>query len=348
MPTAANAGAARRFVAELKPGESISDQVFLISQKDLRTTTNGSLYIHLVLVDRTGQMLGRLWNATQPQYEMIPEGGFVRLRGRVESYKGNLQFIVDGIRAAAETDFDIGDFLPRTRFDIDAMWDEVLEILRTIKHPAVLALIKSFVKDESLVARFKRAPAAIQNHHAFIGGLLEHTLCVLRLATRIFGLKDDSDSLYPDVSRDLVLAGIFLHDIGKTTELTYDTSFAYSTGGQLVGHITQAAIWIDQKAAEVEEDTGKPFPADIQHVLTHIILSHHGTYEFGSPKLPACPEAFVVHHLDNIDAKVHMTLRAIADAEAEDGDWTNYIRSMETRIYKKDAMGIRKPPEPAD
>lgn len=331
----------RRFINQLTPGERVDSEVFLVHQKDLRTTTNGSLYIHIVLADRTGQLLARIWNANQAQYDAIPDGGFITVRGRTESYKGKLQLIVDGVRVAEPDTFEIGDFLPRTTGDIDAMWAEVLGILETIKNEPLAALVQAFVDDEPLAAGFCKAPAAVQFHHAFIGGLLEHTLCVLRLACRILGAKDDSDSLYPAVSRDLVLAGVFLHDIGKTAELTYKTSFKYSNAGQLVGHITQVAIWIDRKIAEVEQKTGKPFPQDIQDVLTHIVLSHHGTHEFGSPRLPACPEAFVVHHLDNIDAKVQMTLQGIEKAQDEEGDWTEYLRSIGSRVFKKDIMGIR-------
>lgn len=343
MPPAKNATASnRRFIADLQPGEQIAEQVFLIHKKDLRTTTNGGLYIHLVLADRTGQLLGRIWSATQTQYDMIPEGGFLRVRGRTESYKGALQFIVDGMNAAPADQVDLGEFIPRTVYDIDDMWERVLGILRTIRNPSLLALIKTFVTDEGIVAGFKKAPAAVANHHAYVGGLLEHTVSLLELATRIFGKTDEKDSHYPFVSRDLVLAGIFLHDIGKTVELTYDTNFTYTTGGQLVGHITQAAVWIDRKTAEVEEATGKPFPEDLQQVLTHIVLSHHGLYEFGSPKLPACPEAIVIHYMDNIDAKLNMAQTAIRDARNVESDWTEWVKPLETRIYKKDVMGIRE------
>lgn len=330
-----------RFVEEMQAGEQISDDVFLVVQKDLRTASNGSLYIHLVLADRTGQILGRIWSATQTMYEQVSEGGFVRVRGRVESYKGNPQFIVEGLRPADPAQIELSDFLPRTKHDVEEMWGRVVAILRTVKSPHLLALVKHFVKDEKIVAAFKKAPAAIHNHHAYLGGLLEHTLSVLELATRILGKTDAADSHYSEVSRDLVLVGVLLHDIGKATELSYETNFSYSNCGQLVGHITQAAIWIDQKAAEVEQETGRPFPPDLQNVLTHIVLSHHGVYEFGSPKLPSCPEAFLVHYLDNIDAKVHMCLVAINAAKNADSDWTDYIKALETRVFRKDVLDIR-------
>lgn len=353
MPTAtANAGTAkaRRWVADMTPGEKIDDQVFLVQKKDLRTTAAGALYIHLILADRTGQLLSRVWQATQAQYDAIPDGGFLRVRGRTESYKGALQFIVDGMRAVEQREVELADFIPRTAYDIEEMWQKVLAILRTVKNKHLLALIKKFVDDATIVERFKNAPAAVNMHHAYLGGLLEHTLSVLELATLIFGKNDDSTSHYPRVSRDLVLTGVFLHDIGKTAELAYGTSFTYTDAGQLIGHIVQAAIWIDQKIADVETESGQRFPEDLQNVLTHIVLAHHGTYEFGSPRLPALPEAIAVHYLDNIDAKLHQFLAEIDGDNDSESHWTQYCHALSTRVFKADVMGVRnpaaKPPTP--
>lgn len=325
----------RRFIKQLGPGERVEDQVFLVASKDLRQTSNGSLYIHVILSDKTGQLLGRVWQATEAQFHEIPEGGFLRFKGRTESYKGSLQFIVEAMRAAEPGSFEIGDFIPATEKDVDQMWDRLVEILRGIRNRDLLHLIKQFVGDEKLVARYKRAPAAMQLHHAYIGGLLEHTLNVLELALVVV-------PRYPEVSLDLVLAGIFFHDIGKTTELVYETNFAYSDSGQLVGHIVQAVVWVDQACRRVEEETGKPFPEDVKVALQHIVVSHHGQYEFGSPKLPATPEAIAVHYLDNLDAKLHTYLREIQNADNVDSNFTDYIRSLETKVYKKDVMGLRK------
>jgi 3'-5' exoribonuclease len=315
-------------------GERLENQVFLITQKDLRTTTQGSLYIHLVLADRTGQFPGRMWQATEEVYATMPEGGFLRFTGRVENYKGSLQFIVDAVRPAKEAEIDLGDFLPNTERDVDEMWEKVKAILRTIEHPQLLQLIKQFVQDEPLTQAFRRSPAAVQMHHAFLGGLLEHTLNLLELAQLVI-------PRYPQVSLDLVLAGAFLHDIGKTAELSCDTSFQYSDTGHLVGHIVQSALWIENKAAAVEADTGEPFPKEIREALIHIVLSHHGTHEFGSPKLPAMPEAIALHHLDNLDAKLQMYLHHIESDPDPKSDWTKYVRGLDTRIYKGDPLGIR-------
>ncbi len=327
----------RRFIRELAAGESVDEQIFLVSQKDLRTTTNGSLYIHCVFCDRTGQLLGRMWQATEPIYNQITAGGFISVRGRVENYKGTLQFIIDSLRPVEAGEIDLGDFMPQTPEDIPAMFERVKELMRQIKNRDVLALIGQFMQDEPLMERFRKAPAAIQMHHAYIGGLLEHTRNLLELATLVL-------PRYPQVSLDLVLAGVFLHDIGKTAELSYDTSFAYTNEGQLIGHIVQATMWIEDKARAVEAETGKPFPAEIKQALQHIVLAHHGSYEFGSPKLPALPEAVALHHLDNLDAKLHMYLNKIDSDNDPASDWTEYVRSLETKIYKKDVMGIRGKP----
>lgn len=318
---------ARRYINELNAGEHLQDQIFLVHAKDLRTTTQGSLYIHLVFVDRTGQLLGRIWQASEAMYQAIPEGGFLRVRGRAENYKGAMQFIVDGMQPVRPEDVDLSEFLPRTERDVDEMWAETKAILRTIKNPDLLLLIKKFVEDEPLIAAYKRAPAAMQLHHAYLGGLLEHTLNVLELGKLVC-------PRYPRLDRDLVMAGIFLHDIGKSAELSYDTSFAYSDRGQLVGHIVIASVWIEQKIAEIEAETGKPFPAALRDRLVHLVLAHHGKYEFGSPRLPAIPEAMLVHLLDNVDAKLAQYFTAI-DADADPAsNWTQFVRALDTRIFK--------------
>jgi 3'-5' exoribonuclease len=324
----------RRNLADLQAGERVEDEVFRVAQKDLRTTSNGSLYIHAVLGDSTGEMLARMWQATQEIYDSMPEGGLLRFRGRIESYKGNRQFIIDGLRAVEPDSVDPSDFLPSTSEDVDALWDQVKEILRTVENRHLLALVGKFVNDDEFVRDFKRAPAAVQMHHAYLGGLLEHTRNLLRLAEVVC-------PLYPDVSRDLVVVAIFLHDAGKVRELVYETNLEYSNEGQLVGHIVQCVIWIHDKCRALEAETGEPFPKDIETVLKHLILAHHGKYEFGSPRLPAIPEAFVVHYLDNLDAKLAMTFEAIESDPDANSDWTSYIRAIESRVFKPDVMNIR-------
>ncbi len=323
-----------RFITDLRAGERVEDEVYLIRSKDLRTTSQGNLYIHAVLVDRTGQILARAWQATEEMFREMPEGGFLRFKGRAENYKGNLQFIIDGIRPAEAGSFDIADFLPATKGDVEKMWKRVVVILDGIQHPDLRALIGEFLADGALVGGFRRAPAAATMHHAYIGGLLEHTLSLLEVALLVI-------PRYPKLSLDLVLGGLFLHDIGKVKELTYETSLGYSDDGQLLGHIAQAVLWIDHKADAVAAKTGSPFPDRLRWALQHIVLSHHGRYEFGSPKLPALPEAVAIHYLDNLDAKVNMFLTAIEQDRDPDSPWTEYQRALETKIFKPDVMGTR-------
>lgn len=326
----------RRALADLQAGERVDDQVYRVAQKDLRTTNNGNLYIHAVLGDSTGQMVARMWQASQEIYDSLPEGGLLHFRGRVENYKGNRQFIIDGVRAVEPGSVDPSAFLPSTAQDVDVLWDQVKETLRGIQNRALLALVGEFVNDPQFAADFKRAPAAVQMHHAYLGGLLEHTHKLLRLAEVVC-------PLYPRVSRDLVLAGILLHDAGKVREFAYQTNFEYTNEGQLVGHLVQCVLWVHEKCRAVEQQTGQPFPRDIEVSLKHLILSHHGKYEFGSPRLPATPEAFVVHYLDNLDAKLAMTFEAIDGDTDAHSDWTGYVRAIETRVFKPDVTGVRSP-----
>lgn len=324
----------RRCVAEMSPGEQIDSQTFLVTSKDLRTTTSGSLYIHAVLADRTGQVVARAWSASEAMYEAIPTGGFINVKGRTESYKGNLQFIIEAIRPMDPGSLDLAEFLPRTSRDIDEMWKRTRTLLQQIKDPFVATLVKEFLTDEDLMRLFRAAPAARDMHHAYIGGLLEHTLNLLEVGSMVI-------PRYPRVSLDLVLAGLFLHDLGKTAELGFSTNFEYTDEGQLLGHITICVNWIEQKAAKVAEAMGQPFPDKLKWALQHIVLSHHGKTEFGSPKVPALPEAYAVHYLDNLDAKLDMSLNVIDTDNDKSREWTNYHRGLETKLYKLDVITMQ-------
>jgi len=316
----------RRYVNEITAGQTV-DQVFLVRDKDLRTTRTGELFVMCTLCDKTGHLPARMWRATETIYNSIPAGGFLQVKGRCEDYRGSLQIIIDACRPWSAQKVDLSDYLPVTEFDVEEMWSELLEILRAVKNAPLRLLIKKFVEDRELVAAFKRSPAAVQMHHPFIGGLLEHTLNVARAAQALL-------PLYPKLSADLVLAGVFLHDIGKAAELAAGTGITYTDRGTLVGHITIAAVWLHEKARQVEDDTSEAIPKKLINLLEHIILSHHGAHEFGSPKLPAIPEAFFIHYLDNLDAKMFMTLNAIATDPDAEATFTSYLRQLDTRIYK--------------
>jgi 3'-5' exoribonuclease len=317
----------RDTVEALIPNMSV-EATFLVASKELRTTRSGDYFINCQLQDRTGKISARMWQASESIFNSIPQGGFLHVKGRTEEYRGQLQMVIEACRPVPADQVDIAEFLPATRRDVEEMWGELLEILRGIRNKHLRLLIKKFVEDHKLVAAYKRSPAAMQMHHAYIGGLLEHTLGVARSAAALL-------PLYPKVNADLVLAGVFLHDIGKTAELAATTAINYTDAGQLVGHITMAAIWIEQKAALVAEETGESIPRRTIDLLQHLILAHHGEHGFGSPKLPAIPEAFFLHYVDNLDAKIWMTTNLIESDPDGESSWTPYQRTLETRVYKR-------------
>jgi 3'-5' exoribonuclease len=267
-----------------------------------------------------------MWQATETIYKSLPKPGFVHVQGRSELYQNNLQVIVNNVAVVDADKVQIDDFLAKTDKDIDKMFGEVKEMVGRIEHPQLRALVGEFTADAELMERFCSAPAAMKLHHACIGGLLEHTHNVLRVALAIL-------PFYPTVQRDLVLAGIFLHDIGKTEELAYDMAFSYTDSGQLIGHVAKSLLMIDRKAAALAS-RGVKIDQEVLDSLGHIMLSHHGAYEFGSPKLPATPEAFMVNQVDDLDAKISQVIEAI-NTEVSDSNWTAWKNALQTRLYRK-------------
>ena len=315
----------RRNVAELTSGELV-DQVFLISQPQLRTTSRGDFYIAAYISDRTGKTNSRMWQANEAIFKSLPEEGFVRVKGRTESYQGSLQVVVDAMRPVNADEVELEEFLPACPRDVDQMFAQLKKILTKIANPNWQRLVKAFLDDDELMTLLRKAPAAITLHHAYLGGLLEHTLSVLELGCRVL-------PQYPDLDADLVLTGLFLHDIGKTTELAYDLSFHYTDQGRLLGHLVKGALLIQDKIDKLNIKAAEPFPQLLAESLLHIIVSHHGVREFGCPVLPATPEAFVVHYLDNLDSKMALTFSEIAGASGT-ANWTSYSRALETCLFK--------------
>ena len=228
----------RTFLNAANAGEYLED-VFVITNKQLSTTQTGKPFIKCNISDRTRQIPARMWNATQGIFNAIPDGGFLRVAGKVESYQENLQFIIDRFWIADQPgEIVLEDLLPSTKRDVKQMFAELTALLHSIKNRHLRALLDEYLNDAELMDQLRRSPAAMTFHHAFIGGLLEHTLNMMKVG-------DALCPLYPGISRDLVLAGIFLHDIAKTWELTYHAGFGYSDGGHLVGHIAKSAVWVE-------------------------------------------------------------------------------------------------------
>ena len=316
---------AHKFINEVGAGETIND-IFVVSEPILRSTTRGDLYIAMFLSDRSGQLNGRMWQASEAVYQSLPKPGFVHIQGRSELYANKLQIVVNNISVIDAKGVSLEDFLARTDKDTEKMFEEVKEIVGRIKNPQLKTLVEEFLADSELMEKFCNAPGAMRIHHNYLGGLLEHTHNMLRVAVAIL-------PLYPQVQADLVLAGILLHDIGKTEELTYDMAFSYTDSGQLIGHIVQTMLMINQKADALAAK-GTEIDKAILDALGHIILSHHGQYEFGSPKLPATAEAFMVYYIDDLDAKVRQVTAAIEN-EPGDSNWTAWKNALQTRIYRK-------------
>ncbi|MGD2028789.1 MAG: HD domain-containing protein, partial [Desulfobacterales bacterium] len=251
----------------------------------------------------------------------VTSGDFVCIKGTVNEYKGTLQLVIKKMKAFSADEVDPADFLPMTRRNIEDMFDRILKITASIETVYFRQLIQAFLNDENFVREFKIAPAAKKMHHAYIGGLLEHTLSMASLADKIAGH-------YSGIDRDLLIAGAILHDIGKTKEFEYQFRIDYSDQGRLLNHIVIGIEMIDEKLTGIKE-----FPEDQVVLLKHMIVSHHGTREFGSPEPPKTIEAVILNYIDEIDSKVN-GIRDFMAKEDPNEAWTSYHRLLERHFYK--------------
>jgi len=327
----------RVYIRDLQPSQWV-EGVFAIHNCQLGRTKTEKPYIKCLLADKTGRTPGRMWNATEELFSILPTDGFVRIEGQTQPYQGEMQIIIQQMNVATPTHFEMMELLPCTPYDVEAMFAEVNAIMSTLEHKGIKALSRMYLDDAELMNRFKQAPAAMNLHHAYLGGLLEHTLSLLRLAGAVL-------PLYPQINRDIVLMGLFLHDLGKCDELTWENGFNYSDDGQLVGHVARGAIWLQRRAEDCAL-IGEPVSEPILRVLLHIILSHHGQMQFGALKIPATPEAIMVSHLDNLDAKMHMAITAArgesVKSEKVGGNFTEKIWALETRLYRPDPTTVEE------
>lgn len=314
----------RRFVNLLQDGETL-EEIFLLSDRQIRANRNGDSYLLSQLRDKTGQISGLLWNVSDATVGHLRPGDYVKVKGKVQLFQGNLQLIMTRIEVVEGVEPD--DFVARSNANADEQFERLRELLLTIKKPDLRTLMEVFLDDPEVAEGLKLAPAGIRLHHAYHGGLLEHILTLAEAATRLA-------DLYPKVDYELVLAGTFLHDLGKIWELSYDTSFVYTDDGQLIGHLVIGVEKLNDKIRLVEQITGRPFSREIAVRLKHLILSHHGTYEFGSPKLPMTPEAIALHHLDNLDAKTNEFVSLIESDPNSGSNWTPYHPNMQRKLFK--------------
>lgn len=308
------------FVNSLTADQTITS-FFLVVEKETRKTREGKPYLRLELADRTGSVEARMWEGFEAAAESIARDSFVKVQARVEIYRGKPQLNIERLRHAEPEEIELADFFPHTPHDVEALYGRLREIVAGMANPHLRVLLERLLGEAEIEAKLKRAPAAKSIHHAYLGGLLEHIVNLCELCRAVA-------PRYPEVNLDLLLAGAILHDIGKIEELRYDRSFGYTTEGLLLGHIVQGLALVRRRM-----DSMETFPPELRVALEHMIVSHHGQYEFGSPRLPMFPEALLLHYLDDLDSKM-AAMRATLAAEAGEGGWTSWNAALERRLLR--------------
>jgi 3'-5' exoribonuclease len=312
------------FVSDIQPQMQV-EETFRIADRQLRANRQGNLYLLLQLQDRTGIISGMKWNADEKLVERFPKGAYVRVQGASQLHNGVLQLIVNQVSLVDESTVDAEDFDAGNRVDVDMLWSRFSELVLSIQDTTLASISASFLKDASVQRLMKLAPAGIKAHHAYPGGLLEHVVSLMELADRI-------SHHYPYLNRDLMLAGAMLHDIGKLEELLFDGELTYSDSGQLLGHLVQGIQMLDRKVQELRE-AGIAIDASTLLRLQHIIVSHHGCLEHGSPKIPMTLEAIAFHYLDEMDAKLNAAMAMISSDRTKD-PWTPFNPTLGRKILK--------------
>jgi len=305
---------------------------FVLSSLQVREKKQGGQFLALTLTDRTGSLEARMWDDIADAMTTCSEGCYVKVQGDISKYQGKFQITLKKMRLAADHEVDAADYQPSTRFDIEEMWSELRGYVDAFQNAELRRLVFAFLDDERIGPAFKCAPAAKRLHHAWLGGLLEHVLTLVRVCRA-------AAPFYPEVDQDLLVTGAILHDIGKVRELEWKSSFSYTLEGQMIGHISIAQGMLREKVQELA-----PFPEKLRVLVEHMILSHHGKYEFGSPKLPMTPEAILLSALDDLEAKMQAMRNEFASAQANgkrSDELTDWVRSMDrpllnTRDYLKD------------
>jgi 3'-5' exoribonuclease len=311
------------YVAELAPNQPVT-AIVLVLAKEVRQKKTGEPYLSLTLGDRTGDIDAKMWDNIGEVVETFDRDDFVRVKGAVQVYQNKPQLTLHKLIRVDEREIDFADFFPASRRDPEEMFAELLGLIEGLANPYLKALIERLFADEEIARRYRTAPAAKTVHHAYLGGLIEHVLSMASLG-RVMAAH------YRQIDADLLLAGVILHDIGKISELNYERGFSYSDDGQLLGHIQIGLRMIDDAIRGIPG-----FPPRLRALVEHMVLSHHGELEFGSPKPPMFPEALLLHHLDNLDSKMEC-MRATAEKDQNlTGNWTGYNAALERTVLKKE------------
>ena len=310
-------------VKDLQPNQ-IARSCFLVQHKEVRQKKSGEPFLSLTIGDRSGDIDAKMWDNVGEVVEVFGVGDFVRVKGVMSVYNGRPQFTIHSLERVDEREIHLPDFFAASSRDPEEMFAELKGIVDGIQDPHLKSLLLAFFNDASIRERYMRAPAAKQIHHAYLGGLIEHVLSLCTLA-KLVGPH------YPSVNLDLLLTGVILHDIGKIEELTYERALGYSDVGQLLGHIAIGVRYLHDKLREVPD-----FPPGLAVLVEHLILSHHGKLEFGSPKVPAFPEAVLLSYIDDLDSKMECMRAQLERDERSDGTFSGYNYAMERTFLKKD------------
>ena len=311
------------FANQIQEGQAV-EEIFLVKEMGRAETRAGKPYLMLTLMDRSGEIGARLWENADTFLDACEPGNLVQVAGQAQAYRGTLQLKIDSVLPLDKKDADISLFLQATKQNIAEMAREITAMAHTVRDPFYRKLLLKLFRDSSFFTDFQQAPAAKSMHHAYLGGLMEHTLAVAKLACQI------ADS-YPALDRDLLLTGALLHDIGKTRELAFSAfPFEYTVRGRLVGHLVLGVEMVRDSICTIPD-----FPEDLATRLQHLILSHHGRYEFGSPTLPMISEAFVLNFLDDLDAKLNFLSRLEEQAPGPGYQWTDFQRTLDRFLYVK-------------
>ena len=311
------------FVTDLGTEQTITT-FFLVHEKEIRNTRAGKSFLRLALGDRSGTIEAVMWDQFEAPAKDISRDDIVKVNARVEIYRNKPQLTLQQLRLAKPEEVDLADFLPHTKEDVGKLWSQLLEYANSISNPWLKKLVNGIVADPAIAARYKRAPAAKVMHHAYLGGLLEHVVGLCGLAKQVA-------AHYPELNADLLLTVAILHDVGKLDELCYDRAIGYTTEGQLLGHIVMEVETVSKAMDAIEG-----FPANLKTVVQHLLISHHGQYEFGSPKLPMIREALVFHYLDDMDSKMAAVRAALATDSGEE-EWSSYSAALGRKFLKLDA-----------
>ncbi len=311
-----------KYISDFVENDAISE-VFLIDEKSLGTTRAGKPYINLNLRDKTGSISAKVWDDADVIFKQLGSSDFVEVSGKVERYQNRLQIKVGAIRSLKSDKIEMTDFLATTEEDVDEMFDELEKICSTVGDKYFQQLLQRFLSDDEFVRKLKKAPAAKMIHHSFIGGLLEHTLSVMRICDMLTGH-------YRELIRDLVITGAFFHDIGKIDEIESEKGFNYTREGNLIGHVIIGYRMVEEAISEI-----KDFPDKLCAELGHMILSHQGKLEFGAPVVPMFAEAILLHYADDLDVKISVFKKVVESNRNTGSEFTDRVWELDTRVYKE-------------